>query len=111
MRKNPVLEEIGYFDSVRVSADSEYEYRILTIFGKHRVKYLSEPFLIASVRSESLSQGGRFAVGWSGLSGLRLKYRQAYTEWHRTEEFEHNHYMPKERGATRRFSAPKEMIW
>jgi tetratricopeptide (TPR) repeat protein len=111
MRKNPVLEEIGFFDSVRVSADSEYEYRLLAVFGEHRIKYLYEPYLIASVRSESLSQGGKFAVGWSGLSGLRLEYRQAYTKWHGSDGFEQNHYMPKKRGATRNFNAPEEMIW
>ena len=111
MKKDSVLDKIGFFDSVRVSADSEYEYRILAVFGEHRIKYLSEPYLIASVRSESLSQGGRFAVGWSGLSGLRLEYRQAYTEWHRSDGFEQNHYMPRQREATRRFGAPEEMIW
>jgi len=111
MRKNSVLEKIGFFDSVRVSADSEYEYRILAVFGEHRIKYLSKPYLIASVRSESLSQGGRFAVGWSGLSGLRLEYRQSYTEWHRSDDFEQNPYMPKQRETTRRFGAPEEMIW
>ena len=105
------MEKLGYFDSVRVSADSEYEYRILSVFGEDRVTYLPKPFLIASVRSESLSQGGKFAVGWSGLSGLRLKYRQAYTEWHQSSEFEQNPYMPQERTSDRRFDAPQEMIW
>ena len=111
MRREAVMEKLGYFDSVRVSADSEYEYRILSVFGEDRVMYLPKPFLIASVRSESLSQGGKFAVGWSGLSGLRLEYRQAYTEWHRSSEFEQNPYMPKERAPNRRFDAPEEMIW
>ena len=110
MRREAVMEKLGYFDSVRVT-DSEYEYRILSVFGEDRVMYLPKPFLIASVRSESLSQGGKFAVGWSGLSGLRLEYRQAYTEWHRSSEFEQNPYMPKERAPNRRFDAPEEMIW
>lgn len=111
MRKDSVLEKIGFFDSVRVSADSEYEYRILAVFGEHRIKYLSEPYLIASVRSESLSQGGRFAVGWSGLSGLRLEYRQAYMKWHEqlrlTKSEGYIEIKPKQRS----FPAPAEMIW
>lgn len=111
MRRDVVVGELGYFDSVRVSADSEYEYRILSVFGEDRVMYLPKPFLIASVRSESLSQGGKFAVGWSGLSGLRLEYRHAYTDWHQSSEFEQNPYMPKERASNRRFEAPQEMIW
>ena len=86
-----VLNKIGYFDSVRVSADSEYEYRILKVFGEDRVQYLHSPLLVASVRSESLSQGGKFAVGWSGLSGHRLEYRKEYTKWHNSEDFEPIH--------------------
>jgi glycosyltransferase involved in cell wall biosynthesis len=111
MRREEVLGSIGYFDSVRVSADSEYEYRLLKVFGEDRVTYLPKPYLIASVRSESLSQGGRFAVGWSGLSGLRLEYRKAYTEWHNSKEFSNNHYMGPDRYESRQFPAPEEMIW
>jgi tetratricopeptide (TPR) repeat protein len=111
MRKEEVINSMGYFDSVRVSADSEYEYRLLKVFGEERVAYLPKPYLVASVRSESLSQGGRFAVGWSGLSGLRLEYRKAYTEWHNSEDFSENHYIEPNRVVSRRFPAPEEMIW
>ena len=111
MRKDSVVEKIGFFDSVRVSADSEYEYRMLAVFGEHRIKYLSNPYLIASVRSESLSQGGRFAVGWSGLSGLRLEYRQAYTEWHEQLKLTKSNGYLDIKLKRRPFPAPEEMIW
>ena len=104
-----VLNKIGYFDSVRVSADSEYEYRILKVFGEDRVQYLHSPLLVASVRSESLSQGGKFAVGWSGLSGHRLEYRKEYTKWHNSEDFESNPYIEIQ-SENRRFPAPNEMM-
>ena len=57
----------------KASADSEYEYRILSVFGEDRVMYLPKPFLIASVRSESLSQGGKFAVGMEWFIGLEVR--------------------------------------
>jgi glycosyltransferase involved in cell wall biosynthesis len=110
MRREQVISTLGYFDNVRVSADSEYEYRLLAVFGKDRIEYLQEPYLIASVRSDSLSQGGKFAIGWSGLSGVRLEYRQAYTKWHESEHFSKNHYVSSEGNTPRHFPAPYEMF-
>lgn len=109
MRREVVLETLGYFDSVRVSADSEYEYRMKSVFGSERIIFLSTPYLIASVRSESLSQGGRFAVGWSGLSGVRLAYRQSYTAWHQSEQFKLNPFIPKNQNKNRKFIAPEDI--
>ena len=109
MDREAILTKIGYFDSVRVSADSEYEYRIISVFGEERVEYLPSPLLIASVRSESLSQGGKFAVGWSGLSGHRLDYRREYTKWHDSDDFKLNPYIEIQ-SQNRRFPAPKEMM-
>jgi len=110
MRREEVVNEIGFFDAVRVSADSEYEYRIRAVFGEERVVFLSTPLLIASVRSESLSQGGKFAVGWSGLSGIRLNYRKSYTEWHNSEHFKSNFFVPMNSTEKRRFVAPEEIL-
>ena len=109
MRREQVLSTIGYFDKIRVSADSEYEYRLLAVFGEERIVYLQEPYLIASIRSESLSQGGKFAIGWSGLSGLRLEYKQAYTRWHSSDNFAHDPYISIDINSSRRFHAPQEM--
>ena len=109
MRREDVLSEIGFFDAVRVSADSEYEYRIRAVFGEERIEYLSVPLLIASVRSDSLSQGGKFAVGWSGLSGIRLSYRKAYTEWHNSEQFKSDYFIPVNSTGKRNFIAPDEI--
>jgi glycosyltransferase involved in cell wall biosynthesis len=109
MRREEILNDLGYFDSVRVSADSEYEYRMKSVYGAERIKYLSTPYLIASVRSESLSQGGRFAVGWSGLSGVRLLYRQSYTAWHQSEQFKEDCMIEKNQSKKRKFPAPKEI--
>lgn len=110
MRREEILTKIGFFDAVRVSADSEYEYRIRTVFGEERVMFLDTPLLIASVRTESLSQGGKFAVGWSGLTGIRLNYRKAYTEWHNSEHFKSNYFIPMNSSEERSFVAPEEIL-
>lgn len=110
MRRNEMISEIGYFDSVRVSADSEYEYRIKSHFGSERIAFLPTPYLVASVRSESLSQGGKFAVGWSGLSGVRLEYRKSYTKWHHSEQFKANHFISNDPYTERKFEAPNDIL-
>ena len=110
MRREEVLESIGFFDAVRVSADSEYEYRIKSVFGEARVCFLETPYLIASVRSDSLSQGGRFALGWSGLSGVRLNYRRSYTEWHDSTSFIQSCFISSDPNEPRKFNAPSEML-
>tara|TARA_B100001115_G_C15777838_1_gene382342 strand:- start:702 stop:1103 length:402 start_codon:yes stop_codon:yes gene_type:complete len=108
-RKKQMIDEIGYFDSVRIAADSEYESRLEKVFGARKILYLQAPYLVASVRSDSLSQGGRFAVGWSGISGVRLDYRKSYTKWHNSSDFTVNHYIPINQDK-RKFSAPDETI-
>ena len=110
MRREEVLAGIGFFDAVRVSADSEYEYRIKSVFGEARVCFLETPYLIASVRSDSLSQGGRFALGWSGLSGVRLDYRKSYTEWHASTNFIQSCFISSDPNEPRKFYAPSEML-
>ena len=64
------------------SADSEFEMRISTVFGKDSIEHINIPMIIASVRSESLSQGGKFVLDWTGISGPRLEYRQSFDAYH-----------------------------
>ena len=38
--------------------------------------------IIASVRQESLSGGGKFAINWTGLTGPRFEYRKKFEHYH-----------------------------
>ncbi len=111
INREKVISRIGYFDSVRVSADSEYERRIHAVFGKESIEHFDIPLIVASVRTESLSGGGKFALGWTGLSGPRLEYRQKFESYH--DQVRNG----KESGfvdfplEVRTFDAPKDMIW
>ena len=51
-------------------------------FGKDSIEHINIPMIIASVRSESLSQGGKFVLDWAGISGPRLEYRQSFDAYH-----------------------------
>ena len=69
------------------------------------------PLLIASVRSESLSQGGKFALEWNGITGARMEYRSAFEAWHeKLRTTKASGFMLDEPG-NRPFPAPKEIIW
>jgi len=111
IRREQIVKLIGYFDSVRVSADSEFERRIHALFGKESIEHIALPLIIASVRSESLSGGGKFGMDWTGLSGPRLKYRQMFEAYHdRIRIGNEDGYIPFPL-KSRIFDAPTEMIW
>ena len=110
-RRDVVNNRIGFFDSVRVSADSEFEMRIEAVFGDEVIDHIQLPLIVASVRSESLSQGGKFALDWTGISGPRLEYRQSFDEYHNEiRNGVENGYMafPLKK---RVFPAPEDIIW
>ena len=66
---------------------------------------------MASVRSESLSGGGKFALDWTGLSGPRLQYRQQFEQYHdRIRIGTEEGYVPFPLNQ-RVFDAPDDMIW
>ena len=111
INREKAISRIGYFDSVRVSADSEYERRIHAVFGKESIEHFDIPLIVASVRTESLSGGGKFALNWTGLSGPRLEYRQKFESYHdRIRNGKESGFIdfPLE---VRTFDAPEDMIW
>ena len=111
INREKVISRLGYFDSVRVSADSEYERRIHAVFGKESIEHFHIPLIVASVRTESLSGGGKFALDWTGLSGPRLEYRQKFESYHdRIRNGNEDGFVgfPLE---DRTFDAPLDMIW
>ena len=110
-RREVVVERIGFFDSVRVSADSEYEMRIKAVFGDDVVEHIPLTLIVASVRSESLSQGGKFALGWSGISGPRLEYRQSFDDYHNKIRLGSEEGYLAFPSGKRFFAAPEEIIW
>ena len=80
-RVKPVL---GYWDSVRVSADSEFIKRLQVIFGKKWTIMLDEVLMLGLKRSESLTSASGTGHRANGISPLRKQYHDSYTEWHKT---------------------------
>ena len=111
MIRADILPTIGFFDSVRVSADSEFERRIMAMYGNESLFHHEIPLLIASVRSESLSQGGKFALEWNGITGARMKYRAEFERWHEELRLGRATGYIKMDSDIRNFPAPSEIIW
>lgn len=84
LMRREVFEQLGYWDSVVCSADTEYYYRILTAYGKESIQEVQTgiPLAFGRVRENSLTQRSETHI-FSIFSGLRHDYRKAYENWHR----------------------------
>lgn len=80
-RLAPVRDRIGYFDTVRKAADSEYALRIRRAFGVDCHRIVEENLALIRMTAGSLSRE-EFKPGWRHPS--RAVYRRNYEHWHRT---------------------------
>lgn len=78
-RRVPVIERIGFYDSVRKSADREYIERICTVFGQRIKEASKEPLGIYRLLEGSLSRA-EFKPGWRHAA--RNIYKDAFEFWH-----------------------------
>lgn len=81
-RRKPVMEKLGFWDSVRFAADGEFKRRLLHVFGKERVVDLQTGPLSLPRQSVS-SLTGSSAFGYSGFfMGARKEYVESFTFYH-----------------------------
>lgn len=90
MIKREVIDDIGWFDSVRTSADDEFFERIRTVYGRDAVAHVDHALYFALSREDSLSTSPDLTVDLAGsgdggpspLSAVRQAYVQSYRDWH-----------------------------
>ncbi len=113
-----VLEGTGYYDSVRISADTEFITRLEHVFGKRQLMHLRHHLYTGLLRDESLTRGEGSGFTWhaeSGnrfrraLSGDRAAYHQAFHVWHNRPEARHGLRIDFPQ-ANRPFEAAESMI-
>ena len=75
--------KMGYFDFLRVGADSAYIERIMAIFGNKSIIKNNAPTLFVTYCTDSLSGGGRFHISWRSIAGDRHAHHSSFKEWHR----------------------------
>lgn len=109
LRTERVKSDIGYWDSVRFAADTEYLFRMRKFYGDENVPLLDMPTAISLYHENSLTNNPVTGIGVGGVGGLspvRIKYRESWLKWH---EEANNLYLPYPL-IDRSFEAPFEMI-
>ncbi|AWX13664.1 glycosyl transferase family 2 [Mergibacter septicus] len=81
-RKEIVLNNIGYWDYVRIGADSEFYERLKLFFGSKSVKKIRKPLTFGAHRENSLMTSKDTGYDSNGLSNIRLEYWEAWRKWH-----------------------------
>ena len=80
--RKEVVERMGYFDSLRVGADTEFIERINAVFGNGALIEAPELTLFMMRHSSSLTGGGPFHISWRSVSGPRLMHHTNFRMWH-----------------------------
>lgn len=108
--KKEVLEQIGFFDSLRVGADTEFVERIQAYFGKETLIEDPIPSMFMLQHSSSLTGGGKFHISWRSITDYRLAHHSSFRGWHRKiTNGGKSPYVPRIL-RVRPFYAPKEML-
>ncbi|GAA1145791.1 glycosyltransferase family 2 protein [Nesterenkonia lutea] len=106
-RRDPVLTDLGYWDTVRKSGDSEFKSRIENYYGITVEPITRAPLAFALMDGANLT---RDDMGVGYLAPERRAYLRGYKRWHREiRETDESPYMPKAPGE-RRFVAPSAYL-
>ena len=81
--KASVFDDIGYFDSVRAGADSEFLWRARRTFGARGCAEIPKPLSVGLHHALSITQSGVAAFDEHRFSPVRLAYWEAWVGWHR----------------------------
>jgi glycosyltransferase involved in cell wall biosynthesis len=108
--KRSVFEKIGFFDSMRVGADTEFIERIKAAFGDDAVLHDPIPSMFMLNHSTSLTGGGRFQISWRSITGPRLEHHSSFKAWHK--KIRHSGWTPYVAHPlrVRPYEIPAEMI-
>jgi glycosyltransferase involved in cell wall biosynthesis len=78
MYRKSIIENIGYYDSVRIVADSEFAERIKKMFGLKKIFVINKILYYAKKRINSLTTAPLTHIN----SNARNNYRNNYKRWH-----------------------------
>jgi len=90
IRRSDVLKKTGFFDSVRISADTEFITRLQQVFGATRLRHMRQLLYTGLLRDGSLTTGVNSGFSWKSegrshvreLSGDRAAYHRSFHDWH-----------------------------
>ena len=106
--RREVINKIGYYDSVRFAADTEFVERIKKVYGKPRMYIIDKILYFAKKRDNSLTTSEE--TGLKSKAGIKRRkdYVTNYRRWYGTQN-SNEIYMPYPL-TNRLFSVPDKMI-
>ncbi|PXY78563.1 MAG: hypothetical protein CXX81_07140 [Methanobacteriota archaeon] len=110
LMRREVVDRNGYFDSLRVGADTEYIERITASFGAQAFLHVDVPTMLMTQHGTSLTGGGRFHISWRSITGDRLRHHSAFRAWHRKIVHRGESPFVPHPLRVRPFTAPAEMF-
>ena len=78
MMRRSIIGKVGYYDSVRFSADLEYKERLFLYFGKRQFKISSNIMYYIKKRKNSLTKNKNTNL----RSAARIHYNSTFRKWH-----------------------------
>ncbi|TLP94738.1 glycosyltransferase [Nesterenkonia salmonea] len=106
-RREQVLQDLGYWDTVRKSGDSEFKSRLENFYGMKVEPVIDAPLAFALMDGANLT---REDMGVGYLAPDRRAYLRGYKRWHRDiREEGTDAFMPKS-PQERRFVAPPSFL-
>lgn len=110
-RRNIVLKKMGYWDSVRTGADSEFLARLKLVFGQSAIQKIKIPLTIGAYRTDSLMYASDTGFTSSHIPSSRLDYWEAWNSWHiETLKHKNSFYLPPIIPSSQRpFPIPKQI--
>ena len=82
--RREVFDAIGFCDSVRTTADSEFRGRIRRRFGKSAETCIRPILAVGQFASHTLTGHPVTGASWLYFSQARMRYIRAYKQWHKT---------------------------
>ena len=89
MYKRELINKIGYFDSVKFGADSEFVLRY-SLFSNKKIDIIEDILCVSSIRNNSLTNNTNTHL----KSEQRFRYKNSFIQYHKKIKQTKNFYMP-----------------
>ena len=116
--RRTALARVGFFDTVRIAADSELQGRLAAVFGASALRRLASLSYFAQMSADSLTGTAATRAFRAEVGGLRFArsaarraYHEAFRRWHAAiRAGRADPFLPFPPPPTRPFPAPPEIL-
>lgn len=118
IRRTAVLAHAGFFDTVRIAADTEFIHRLRRVFGARGLRHLRQHLYTGLLREGSLTTAPESGIAWQAegtsraraVHGNRAAYYDAFTAWHDHHQDDVSALRVDFPAAARPFDVPEALV-